>query len=225
MAHNSPGPAPAPPERIGGISAEQREALARVLGSLGAVADRVGADRSTIAHPEGTTPRISLREALRNPSTRVVQWNGNDSLGPTVTARVETPGTVLSAADLGGHTLILTNEKGDRIATNFGVAVKLPPVDTSGRFVRRPGEPLDAKSIADNPVVGENVVIGEPFGNGPIITHVTIEGDAFTERHDGLGAGLPLDTPHVEVNKPDPTFAASDFLAEAHRSLVTPRIS
>lgn len=208
------------PERKAGLSDDQRDGLARVLGGLGAFGDRMGAaDRAkTVGHTESNASRTSLKESLSDPSTKIVQWNDNEQ-GPTVTVRIVKPGTVLPADTLRGSTLILTNEKGVRIATNFIDAVKLPPLDpSSGRFVRNPHEPLDAKSVAENPTVGNDVVIGEPFGSGPCISQVTIEGDVFAIGRNDLGGGLHLEKPDVQINAPDPTIAASVFLDEAHRS-------
>ncbi|HSH18100.1 MAG TPA: hypothetical protein VK978_01830 [Candidatus Saccharimonadales bacterium] len=216
MTHNNH---PAPQEHKGSLSDDQRAGLARALGSLGTFGDRMAAaDRqNAIGHTEAV-PRTSLQETLRDPSTKVVQWNANEQ-GPTVTVRVDKSGAVLPADILRGSTLILTNEKGVRIATNFIDAVKLPPVDaTSGKFVRSPGEPLDAKNVATSPAVGNDVIIGEAFGNGPRIVQATIEGDVFALGRNDLGRGLHFDKPDVQINAPDPTLAASDFLDEVRRS-------
>lgn len=212
-------PTPQEHKHRDGMSAEQRAGLARALGGLGAVGDKIaGANHDTAGHSAAFAPHTHLRETLSDPSTKVVQWNGNEQ-GPTVTVRIDKPGAVLPADLLRGSTLILTNEKGVRIATNFINAVKLPPLDSrSGTFVRNPGEPLDAKNIAENPAVGNDVVIGEPLGNGPRILQATIEGDVFALGRNNLGRGLHLDNPDVQINAPDPTFKAGEFLDEANRN-------
>lgn len=165
--------------------------------------------------------RAAAEAALAAPSTKTVEWNNgiNASLTEhTHTVLVTEPGARIPAELFTGRALLVKTQNGERMATDFEVAVSMPKPNDKGNFVRGSnglGQPAPMRgwSVNQEPSIGNDLVVGEEL-NGSRIEAITISMDDLLNRR-GLSLPEGIDQADVQVDAPDPSFAAEGYTQQA----------